>query len=150
MNPEKMRRGHERKMIMKYGEIPTPLTQDAFLSGYVKIEKAMNSALAEQPTPAVIAVVLFGSWAHGNPHEKSDIDFNIILNNGVTSSSEIRTSFVDSLMRHGLQGLELWADLPLEKFVTEHRGYFYRDFKVFSPNQRIHGIANNMRARHKR
>ncbi len=146
---ERHQRNYETRMRGKYGEIPTPLTPEQFEVGYSRIEDTMTSALAEQTQPDVLAVILFGSWTHGNPHIQSDVDFNLILSDeGFLRKYTVGYSFINDLQSRGLQNLDPWLFLSKDEFVREHKRTFYRDFKVFSTNPRIHGLAENSRSKH--
>jgi predicted nucleotidyltransferase len=96
-----------------------------------KIEKVDENLLQEIVKRIVEAVnpwkiVLFGSWAYGNPQKHSDVDILVVMDNSIKSRHSIASEVYRALsgllipkdiVVTTLNDIEEWKDVP-QAFIT--------------------------------
>jgi len=102
------------------------------------LDKEMAINIAEKFTEAVIkefppyAIIVFGSYINGNPHENSDIDVGVVFN-GFTGDRRLATSRLWRLRR----GIRLDIEPHLLDFANDQSGfvkYIYNTGQIIYQN----------------
>lgn len=77
------------------------------------IQKQIADRLNSQPKP--LKVILFGSYAHGNPHDDSDIDLVVILDK--EGKSDSYKSLINNRLEISKRLRELKRKYPMDILV---------------------------------
>ena len=99
-----------------------------------EVAKAVKSALQDLYGSRLAKLILFGSYARGDEHEDSDIDFLVVLkDDSVKTGAEIR------FMNRAMVDLQLKFDTIISTYPTSLNRYDSSGF-LFYKNVRREGI----------